>query len=353
VKLLASLNIKHGQAIRKIELLHGDLSSIPPRHGVDILVVSAFPDDYIPTETSLIGALYNEGISVEQLARSKARDMRKEFSCWLSRPVISSDSFKRLLCIESGWRGTPPEITDDLFRALVPLFLEEYRGGSVAMPIIGAGDQGWPVDVMLSAVLRSALLWFRRGLFISVLKIVVFSADDVESAKRTFLKFQHEENTRERVSRHSKRKKRLEDTAENAYEVFISYCHTDSDPAQVVADSLARFIPRSRVFYDQKSIVAGGSWLTDIADSLDNSRRVVALFTPNYWSSPYCKDEFTAALTRQYDSGEQVLFPIYFQSAKIPYLFRNLQYVDCREADAAKLLKACKILCGTLSLSQK
>lgn len=81
-----------------------------------------------------------------------------------------------------------------------------------------------------------------------------------------------------------------------------------------------------------------------VAESLDSARRVAALYAPHYWSSPSCKDEFAAALARQNDTGDAVLFPIYVLSAQIPYLFRNLQYVDCREADTTKLGHACSEL---------
>ena len=85
-----------------------------------------------------------------------------------------------------------------------------------------------------------------------------------------------------------------------------------------------------------------------VAESLDSAQRVVALYTPHYWSSPSCKDEFAAALARQNDTGDPVLFPMYVLSAKIPYLFRNLQYVDCRERDTTKLSGACSVLARML-----
>jgi hypothetical protein len=69
---------------------------------------------------------------------------------------------------------------------------------------------------------------------------------------------------------------------------------------------------------------------------------VIALYTPSYWASKYCKDEFSAAYTRQVDTGDSILFPIYFKSTpRIPYLFRTVQYADCREEDLSKVTLAC------------
>jgi hypothetical protein len=46
LRLLADWVVRHGNMGRRIQLLHGDLSRLPREHTADILVVSAFPNDY-------------------------------------------------------------------------------------------------------------------------------------------------------------------------------------------------------------------------------------------------------------------------------------------------------------------
>ena len=343
MQLLGSWAIDHGGTKRTIQLLHGDLARLPADQAVDILVVSAFADDYLPTPSSLIGALDRVGLSVAALATCKAVDLREQFSCWLSRPVIGQFAFTRVLCIESGWRGSPPEITDDLFRALAPLLLTDCPNASVAMPLIGAGDQGWPPEQIIGSVLSAAVSWIHRGLPLNLLKIVVHSQAVASLALEKFVElrrgYEEEElkNGKELKSGVSERRA----GTEPSYDVFLSYCHEDCEAARAVKQGLEALRPGVRIFFDQTTLKAGASWLMQVAESLDNARRVAALFTPHYWTSPSCKDEFAAALARQNDTGNAVLFPIYVFSARIPYLFRNLQYADCREGDKGKLAQAC------------
>jgi O-acetyl-ADP-ribose deacetylase (regulator of RNase III) len=331
MRLLDQWNVRTESVVRTIELLEGDLSQLSSQDGVDILVVSAFPNDYTATRGSLIGALYRRRLSIATLAESKLADLRQDFSCWLSRTVHFDGRPAHVLCVESGWRGTPPEIADDLFRALATASVVDVEKSVVAMPVIGAGDQGYPMGSVMEAILNSALSWLRRGLPVQRLKIVVRPASAAEALK-------------EFVSIREKTDRSREASAQS-YDVFLSYAHVDEAFAKLALDAIRGAQPHWRVFFDRTTLAPGMSWLMEIAESLDNSRRVLALYTPEYWKSRFCRDEFLAAFTRQQDSGAEILSPVYLRTTQIPYLFRTVQYAECREADTNKLTAACEAFC--------
>jgi len=75
MQLLETIEIR-GSHPGRIELSQGDLTDLSSRQRADLLLVSAFPDDYEPTPGSLIGALHGKGLSVKKLARHKDIDLR-------------------------------------------------------------------------------------------------------------------------------------------------------------------------------------------------------------------------------------------------------------------------------------
>ncbi len=83
-----------------------------------------------------------------------------------------------------------------------------------------------------------------------------------------------------------------------------------------------------------------------IAESPDSARRVAALYTPNYWTSKYWKMNSPLRTSDRLIPENQSDFR--FTSAQIPYLFRTVQFTDCREADMSRLSDACQMICGSL-----
>src|SRR5713226_1023646 len=231
---LAKWTIMHRDIERTIELLRGNLAELPREHSVDVLVVSAFANDYTLTPTSLIGSLFWVGISVEELAKNKEIDLREQFSCWLSHKLADRHAFGRILCVESGWRGSAPEITDDLFRALSPYLLTSLPNASVAMPLVGAGDQGWPPAQMMETILNATIAWINRGLPLRLLKIVVRSEETAKSALDKFIEIQHRQESAQRNEVQGLLTCNCKQEIPCEFDLFMSYCHKDLDTAQTI-----------------------------------------------------------------------------------------------------------------------
>ncbi len=199
MKILEVLSVDHQGRSRRIELCAGDLTDLGRKQSVDILVVSAFPDDYTPTEFSLIGALDRKGISLAKLANAKRVDLRTAFSCWLSDDLSEGQQaagFKRILCFEPATRGAPPELIGDIFRSLAPFLMEEYAEATVAMPIVASGDQSWPEEDILAQILDAATHWLAQGLPLQCLKIVELSSDKAERLRSDFTAYRERYQTK-------------------------------------------------------------------------------------------------------------------------------------------------------------
>ena len=80
--LLDSVSIDHvGSDTRTIMLCQGDLSKLTPADAVAYICVSAFPGDYSPAPGSLIGALAQRGLSVQQQSQNKAANYEPTMPC--------------------------------------------------------------------------------------------------------------------------------------------------------------------------------------------------------------------------------------------------------------------------------
>lgn len=324
-----------------IELLKGDLTEVPVHHRVDLLVISAFPNDYVPTNSSLVGALHRKGLSVRDLARSKEEDLRENFSCWLSQTFDPPDpglGFRRVLCFEPLTRGEAPELVGDIYRALVPLLARDPGIKSVALPVVAAGDQRYSVDRMLALLLEATFHWLESGLPIDQVKIVAFSDSDAEKARDVFARSKASYSPGGSLEKPSE------------YDVFISYAHENVQQMQELEFQLLNLAPAIKVFIDRNSIDIGTPWQPQIFESLDFCRKVVPLFSPAYLTSKVCKEEFNIAWVRSREREEEILFPIYLFTAALPTYMRYRSYFDCREGDAAKLREASRHLIQNLDL---
>jgi hypothetical protein len=323
-----------------VELYQGDLTDVSDRDAFDLLVVSAFPSNYVPTYGSLIGALDRKGLSVASLARAKDLDLRTAFSCWLSAELPPRDGmpFRRMLCFEPLVRGHPPEVVGDIFRALAPILADHAELRTVALPMVAAGDQGYTVGEILPPLLDAALHWLAQGLPLDRIKIVAYSIDQAEDATAIFA--QHKA---------AYQRSGTPRTAGRAdYDVFISYSRANAAESRVMEQALRAHKPDIRIFLDRNEIDAGCAWQPAIFESLDRCCKVVAMLSPDYLASKVCKEEFNIAWIRGRETDQDIIFPVYLYTAELPTYMKYRNYIDCREGNPTKLAEASRQLVAAL-----
>lgn len=192
-----------------IQLLEGDLSAIPPEHAVDVLVLSAFPDNYEPVPGTVVASLYERGLDMREVAQLKEEDERTRLGCWLSKPMHPSLAdrfqFTRILCFEPRYpaflraAGIDEAKIEDtagfVFRCLNNFVIPDQNGrgfqiSRVAMPLLATGNQRVPPQEMFPNLLAAAAFWLEQGLPVEQLKIVVRrGGSQVVLAKRIFAEF--------------------------------------------------------------------------------------------------------------------------------------------------------------------
>ena len=181
------ITIQDGSLERFVSLWQGSPAEILPEDPVDLVVVSAFKNDYSPTPESVIGAFHRKGLSVASLAQNKAVDLRSTAGFWLSQPLVESPvGVGRILCFEPHFLGTQPaEVVGHLFRGLFP-FLSDTRNATVAMAVLASGAIGADRADMLRALVSAAIMWMKRGLPVRELRIFEKDAGRIAELARTF-----------------------------------------------------------------------------------------------------------------------------------------------------------------------
>lgn len=314
-----SISIRQVCGNSYINLCQGDLTLLE----ADVLVVSAFPDDYTPLPNSLIGTLYQKGISVAELSKDKAVDLRASFSCWLSKDVQPQPGYigcRKILCFEPYSKGHPPQMVGDIFRSLAPFVGGDSPVRTIAIPLVTAGYQGSEAVEILRLIVDAAAHWISIGLPIKCLNIGFLPGENTNALLSVFAELK---NTYSDLP--------VPQVVQPTYDVFMSYSHVNQREADWFESQMIQKKKDIRIFLDRKELNAGVSWQHEIFEALDHCRKVLALFSPAYLASKICLEEFNIGMYRQRETGGGVLYPVYLYSAELPTYMRLCQSWDCRE----------------------
>jgi hypothetical protein len=384
MQLLDYIQVKTSTGFADIELYVGDLSAIPKEHEVDIVVLSAFPDNYAPTPHSLIGSLHNKGLSVEKLALDKEMDLRKTLWCWFSKELNEEQkkifNFQRILCFEPEKRSSDASTyVADIFRCLNNFVFDDHVN-HVAMPTVAAGNQRASAIKITEAIIEAGIFWLQRGLPLRSIKIVEINERKAKDLLKVFAKYKQPDlsadpaylidtgeldeedgiyfpqvtmppqvDTKTSRSVASAATKpsavpmppKVDEKAEDNFDIFISYAHKNKEHVRYFIEKLRETRPGLKLFYDSESIPKGGQWLKQISRCIDRSKKVLVFLSREFDESMACWDEFQCAKVRQNRTGQNIIMNIYLlHHPELPTIFEIFNWIDCREADKAKLESA-------------
>lgn len=375
MRLLSEINIQCSRCSAVIQLLHGDLTSIPDEHHADLLVISAFPGDYTPMKGSLMHALYENGLDVAELAKHKAIDMMDSLSCWMSQPLTEEQQakfhFRQILSYEPDKKAGSPEVAvGNIFRC-INMFAFDDDYNVIAMPVLASGKQKVPIAKMLPALLETAIFWLETGIPLDCMKLVLYTQEQVDISLPIFTKVKTDyDNKKGRLDEETKsvviatpgaapkpaRNPGISPApqpppsaatppsppkAKEEYDYFISYSHKHTSQVHDFVHALQEKNKGLNIFYDRTSIPTGGLWIKVISEAIQKSKSVICLLSPDYRNSDVCWDEFQCAKAKEYRTKQPVIKTInFYNDAEMPLIMSLYSYIDCSEGDINKLKEA-------------
>src|SRR5262245_6827016 len=109
----------------------------------------------------------------------------------------------------------------------------------------------------------------------------------------------------------------------DSYDLFVSYSHADDqdgwvrDLVEALKDAQRRFCPAQpwRVFFDTHAIGTGDDWERRIGSGLRSSAVMLALLSPAYFRSQWCRREWEQFRLQEERRGEprDRIFTLYLQ----------------------------------------
>lgn len=180
-----------GKNKKKIRVFHSDLTLSDTKY--DVVICSAFKNDYYPVKDTLIGALdYNKNISLFELAKNPEINL-KDFGGWLSKET--NTSFKRIACIEifslediymykDSHHIHIDKLLSQTFSTMSYIIKQAVFKGikieKIALPLLGTGNQGIEMEYVIPPLLTECISLLKE---LDLLKEIDFYEIDYDKAK--------------------------------------------------------------------------------------------------------------------------------------------------------------------------
>jgi len=343
-----TIEVETEHGLCEIELCFGSVTKLKEK--IDVLIISAFPGDYTPTRTSVIGALKRDlEISIRELAMNKEEDLRKLCSCWWSKKLDAKLPFDRIMCFEGGFKKNtrPPSTISEIFRSLVSLCGNEDI--TVMTPILATGNQGYSEQLILRLLVEATIHWMKIGLPLKKLKIVAYSPNPEKPSPTTKLlsgAFTELKKNWQLLKDHE----RFSSTQTFDYDVYLIYSEEDTACANTVIKSLLNIKDNVKIFNKQQEVHAEQSWQGHIYDVMVNCERVIAILSPTFLANVACIEKYNIALCCTHTKKRDYLAPLLIEEIlQMPTYMGLIQYLDCRPVNNDSILAACNAISSSFS----
>ncbi len=323
-----SLVFETSSGKKAVQIVNTDLKYL--QDPVDLVVCSAFKDDYLPLPNTLIGTLYEcFDISVDELSKHPALNM-KESGVWISEDT-GNRTIRRIACLEirdTPWGKQPSAVElktrfEALFLAIRVLSLRNLLISTVVMPVLGTGNQG---------------IGFLES-FNPLLTECISCLNQVTTLKRIILISTNEENCRSAVDVIC----RL-DQMYGMKSAFISYSHRNQIVADLIASGLRNHGIKPWVDHD---MIRKSDYADAIVQGIRKADIFLFLVSEYSLKSPDCLREVKNAAEVS-DKGQLTIMPVLLNHCEFPpgfaYYLVGLDYFDISqpsvEEKAAELYKS-------------
>lgn len=109
------------------------------------------------------------------------------------------------------------------------------------------------------------------------------------------------------------------------YDVFLSYTHRDTE---ALSSEIGRILDRRglKIFLDDIEILPGDVIMEHITDAIHDCRYFVAIVSPAYSASGWCKHEMLHMLVKEANRNEVGILPFRIDEAEVPRLLATRKY---------------------------
>lgn len=261
---------------------------------IDILTTSAAVGSYAPTPRTMFAALRNVGICVRELAQEPDFDLRNRCNVWLSHALAEPiQGIRRIGCVElmrlsllgCDLAEIERAIIDSIrayFAMLQIASIYDVKMETVAMPLLGAGNQHIAMDMMIVPLFNECIHFLKHN---PEVKRICFI--ERNPAKANFIA--QYAKTSYHLQGGSRRPAPV--TPEKRAQAFISYATEDKN----IADNLCAKLEQAgvKVWYAPRDV--RGPYASAIAEAIDASTHFVVILSENSIASQHVLNEIDLA----------------------------------------------------------